>query len=199
MDLSKNFYLKIVFVFVISLAYAIIRYNVFGNVPWDELPLYITNKAISLSAILLLFFSVIQKKARKQTSKNIWKIIFIFTLIHIFISFRLFGPEHYQKFYFENALNLVGYITLFFGITAFSGFLILNSDNLLLVNKSKLTIPTSLKKRSRKLIPYLLAGHLIAMGINGWISPNSWPGFFVPISLIAFVFIVIYMVKIKRK
>lgn len=199
MDLSKNFYLKIFITFVISLVYAIVRYNIFGNVPWEELPLYITNKAISLTAIILLLFSVIHKANTKQTKQNIWKIIFILTLIHVFISFRLFGPESYQKFYFENDLNLVGYLTLFWGITAFLGFLILNSGKLLPEDDSKLTIPNSLKKEIRKWIPFLITGHLIAMGFNGWISPSSWPGYLIPMSLIAFIIVVLYIIKMRKK
>ena len=65
-------------------------YNVFGNVEWDEIPLFITNKAISITIIFLLLFSI-QKNSSSSTKKKIWKIIFILSSIHVFISFRLLG------------------------------------------------------------------------------------------------------------
>jgi hypothetical protein len=91
-------------------------------------------------------------------SNKIWKIIFILTSIHVFISFRLLGPGPYAKFYMENEINLMGYLTLFFGITAFVSLLILNSDKLLPTGNGKLTVPNYVKKPIRILIPYLIAG-----------------------------------------
>ena len=63
MNLSKNINLKIFATFIVSLIYAIIRYNVFGNIPWVEVPLFVTNKAISLTVIFILVISVmVQRK-----------------------------------------------------------------------------------------------------------------------------------------
>lgn len=199
MNLSKNFHLKIFITFLIALSYAIIRYNIFGNVPWQDFPLFITNKAFSLSIILMLLFTVNQKEQDEPTTENIWKTIFIFTSIHVLISFRLLGFEHYQKLYTENVLNLVGYFTLFFGITGFVGLLILNSDNLLPTTNGKLVITNIAKKNIGKLLPFLISGHLISMGFKGWFTPNKWPGYLLPITLIAFVMVVIYIIKIRKK
>ncbi|MBU0473037.1 MAG: hypothetical protein KKF62_02610 [Bacteroidetes bacterium] len=200
MILSNNFSLKIFVAFIVSFGYAVLRYNFFGNVPLEEIPLYITNKAISLTVIFLLLFSI-QKTSLKEARKKLWKLIFILTSIHVFISFRLLGPEHYQKFYFENELNIIGYLTIFFGITGFVGFLILRSDNLLPTENGKLKIPNSLKNVIRTIIPIFILGHLFSMGIYGWLSPNKWPGFMIPISLIGFILALFYLKSffIKRK
>ena len=188
----KSINLKILFFFLISFIYAIVRYNVFGNVPWEEVPLYITNKAISLTIVFLLLFSV-KKSFESRIRKRLFTLIFILAAIHVFISFRLLGPEHYNKFYSGNELNLVGYLTIFFGISAFIGILILKSDNLLPTENGKLQIPNSLKIIIQKLIPISIALHLFSMRFLGWVSPNTWPAFLIPISLIGFAIIGIYI------
>lgn len=198
MTLSNNLNFKIFIVSIVSFGYAVLRYNIFGNVPWEEMPLYITNKAISLTVIFLLLFSIL-KTNPKETKKKLWKIIFILTSIHVFLSFRLLGPEHYKKFYLDNELNLIGYLTICFGLVAFIGLLILNSDNLLPTENGKLIISDSIKILVRTLIPLSIAGHLFAMGFLGWISPNYWPGYLIPISLIAFVIIVVYIKHLFKR
>jgi hypothetical protein len=42
---------------ILSIAYAILRYHIFGEVPWKDLPLYVLNKGISLSSLVLLTFN----------------------------------------------------------------------------------------------------------------------------------------------
>ena len=199
MRASKNIYVNLFLTFLISISYAVVRYNIFGNVPWEDLPLFITNKAIALTVVLLLFLSVIAKKAFMPTKKIFWKIIFILTSIHVFISFYLLGPEHFKKFYSVNELNLIGYLTLFFGISAFVGIIILNSEKLLPTKDGNLSVPESIKKIIRAIIPFLIIAHLFTMGLKGWLTPNNWHGYLIPISLIAFLVMLIYIIRIKRR
>lgn len=198
MNLSKNINLKIFATFIVSLIYAIIRYNVFGNIPWVEVPLFVTNKALSLTVIFILVFSI-QKTNVKEIRKKYFKMVFILTSLHVFLSFKLLGPEHYQKFYLENELNLIGYFTLFFGITAFIGLVILISDNKLPTETGKFKISLKLKKILGSFIPIFIAGHLFSMGIIGWISPKNWHGYLIPISLIGFILILYYLKMIFSK
>ncbi len=198
MSTSQKSYAIIFFTFAISFSYAVLRYHIFGNVPLVELPLYVFNKALSLTIVILLLFTVVRNETL-LTSKILWKNIFILSAIHVFISFRLLGLEHYPKFYFNTELNLVGYITLSFGIATFISLIILNSDNLLPTEEGKLVVPELIKKIVRNLIPIFIAGHLFSMGIMGWIKPFNWFGYMAPISLIAFVIIIIYMFIKARK
>jgi len=126
-------------------------------------------------------------------------MVFILTSIHVFLSFKLLGPEHYQKFYLEGELNLFGYFTLFFGIIAFIELLILISDNKLPTETGKFKISYKFKKLIGRLIPIFIAGHLFSMGIIGWVSPNKWHGYLIPISLIGFVIILYYLKIIFSK
>ena len=42
---------------IISIGYAVLRYNVEGTVAWKNLPIFILNKGLSFAAIVLLTFS----------------------------------------------------------------------------------------------------------------------------------------------
>jgi len=194
----RNIYYKIVFAFTISLIYAVLRYNVFGNVPWEEFPLYITNKAFSLTIVLIFLFTI-KDNLNSKDRKTFFNTAFFLSILHVFISFRLLGPEHYSKFYSENELNLVGYFTLFFGISALIGILVLRSDNLLPTENGKLTIPKKLKNVIVIMIPIFILGHLFSMGISGWLEPQNWHGFMIPISLVGFFVVLIYLKSIIKK
>jgi len=43
-----------------SVAYATARYNIFKGVSWNDWPTYTLNKALGLSALLLLVLSVVR-------------------------------------------------------------------------------------------------------------------------------------------
>ena len=47
----------IAIVSLFGLAYAVVRYHVAGPVPWKDFPFFILNKALSLSAFILLTFN----------------------------------------------------------------------------------------------------------------------------------------------
>ena len=34
----------------------------------------------------------------------------------------------------------------------------------------------------------LVGGHVFVIGIDGWLQPRDWPGYLLPITLIAFIF-----------
>ena len=44
--------------FILSLIYAILRYHIFGGVSWDQLPLYVMNKVLALTVVLLLSYHI---------------------------------------------------------------------------------------------------------------------------------------------
>ena len=47
----------ITWTFILSIGYAIVRYHVLGEVAWKDLPFFILNKVISMSALILLAFN----------------------------------------------------------------------------------------------------------------------------------------------
>ena len=187
---------------MLSFSYAIIRYHILGPVPWNDFPFYIFNKGISLAAFILLTlnFSIGPLKNIGVNVSEGWlnsrQVLgmagFLFVLIHALMSFMIFKPEIFGKFFEEN-----GSLTLFAGLSMLGGIL-----SFVVLWAYNLAFKTTLKEdqkfiqfiTSRKfLLTAMLLSlvHIFFMGINGWRNPSVWNGGLPPISLVAFSFFVI--------
>jgi len=177
--------------FLISLVYAILRYNIFKEVPWTDLPIYILNKAVALTIIILIFYNLVSKNNKSEDSKYLWIAVFFLTILHVLLSSVILIPEYFGKFYNGNKLNLTGSISLLAGIFAFLGFII---KGVILYQGSN---KTNVKNNSPWLIQlkylnHLFIGvHLFVMGFLGWFTPSHWPGWLPPISLLAFLLLIL--------
>ena len=201
--MQKNYAGKIIAITcLISLGYAILRYNIVGVVPWKDLPLFILNKGISLAAFILLTFNFSIGPLKNLGAKvsegwlNSRQVLgmtgFLLVLIHALISFMLFNPEIFGKFFEEN-----GSLTLFAGLSMLGGilaFVVLWAYNLAFKTTLREDQKFILFITSRRflLIAMLFSmAHIFFMGYNGWINPSEWQGGLPPISLVAFSFFVV--------
>ena len=108
--------------FILSMSYAIIRYHVLGEVPWKDLPFFILNKGISMSALILLAFNFTFGPLKNLGSPipNSWlrsrRIIgiigFIQVFVHVIMSLMLFNPTVFAKYFEQN-----GTMTLITGLS----------------------------------------------------------------------------------
>ncbi len=194
-----------------ALAYSVIRYHLMGGVPWKDFPFFILNKAISLSALILLAINFtlgplknlgVGISNRWMKSRRLVGIVgFIQVFIHVFMSFILFKPAIYPK-YFEEA----GTITLMVGLSLLGGvlgFVFLWMYNVSFNSnfrndKDLLKFITS---RKVLLIAMLFTGgHLFFIGINGWLNPAGWHGGMPPISLVGFTFFLVgYIINLAGR
>jgi DMSO/TMAO reductase YedYZ heme-binding membrane subunit len=187
---------------LLSIGYAILRYHIVGTVPWKDFPFFIFNKGISLAAFILLSFNfsvgplnnigIKVSEGWLNARKALGMTGFLLVLIHALISFMLFKPEIFAKFFEEN-----GSLTLFAGLSMLGGilsFVVLWAYNLsfqthMIEDKAFIKFITS---RKFLLISMLLSlVHLFFMGYEGWLNPSAWNGGLPPISLIAFTFFVV--------
>ena len=107
---------------IFGLTYAILRYHVLGPVPWKDFPFFVLNKGISLGAFILLTFNfsfgplnnlgVKFPQGWLQGRKALGMTGFLLVLIHALMSFMLFKPAVYGKFFEEN-----GTLTLLAGLS----------------------------------------------------------------------------------
>ena len=106
-------------VLAFSLLYAVVRYHIAGPVPWQDLPFFILNKGISLGAFILLAMNfglgplnnlgVKVSRGWLNARKAMGMTGFLLVLIHALMSFMLFSPANYGKFFVENgSLTLLG-------------------------------------------------------------------------------------------
>lgn len=192
-------------VFLICFSYAFIRYNIVRNVSFEHLPLYITNKAIALTATILIGLSFLigplthffPKVFSNSLSirKNLGLTGFGVAAIHAFMSLLLFNKINYPKFFLQNEkLNFIGEITMLFGILAFFIFLIM----------SIIAIPSIEEKltpqqwRTMQRLGYIAYGfvllHVSIMGWKGWFQADSWQYGLASITLVASLFIILILV-----
>jgi hypothetical protein len=182
---------------IFGLAYAIVRYHVAGPVPWKDFPFFILNKSISLSAFILLTlnFGLGPLKNLGVKVANSWlnarKAMgmtgFLLVLIHVLMSFMLFSPSVYGKFFeADGTLTLLAGLSMLGGVL---GFVVLWAYNMtfqthLREDKAFIQFITS---RNFMLFALILGGvHVVFMGYEGWLNPTGWHGGMPPVSLVAF-------------
>jgi hypothetical protein len=185
--------------FILSMGYAIIRYHVLGEVPWKDLPFLILNKGISMSALILLAFNFTFGPLKNlgapisnswlRSRKIIGIVAFIQVFVHVIMSFMLFNPAVYPKYFEPNGtMTLITGLSMIGGVLAFIFLWIYNVSFNAAFRKDKDLI-SFITSRKVLLSAMLFSGaHLVFMGYNGWLNPGGWLGGLPPISLIAFTF-----------
>ena len=185
-----------------SVAYAVLRYHIAGDVPWNEFSLFILNKGLCLAAFILLTFNFALGPAKNvglpvpdswlRARKAFGMSGFLLILIHALISFMLFSSPYYGKFFSaDGTLTGVASLSMLAGVL---GFVFLWAYNLSFQTKlSEDTAFIALITSRPVLIWALSLGglHLAFMGYAGWLQPQGWHGGLPPISLVAFSFFVI--------
>lgn len=198
--MKSNSAASIIFVVLaFSIVYSILRYNVAGPVPWNDLPLFVMNKGISLGAFLLLTLNfslgplnnlgVTVSEGWLNARKALGMAGFLLVVIHALMSFLLFRPVVYGNFFEEDGtVSLLAGLSMLGGVL---GFVFLWAYNLsfqtfLREDHAFISFITS---RACLLLALTLGGfHLLFMGYEGWLNPLGWHGGMPPVSLVAFTF-----------
>ena len=188
--------------FIFSIAYAILRYHIFGPVHWKDFPFFILNKSFSLSAFILLTFNftfgplknlgVPVPNSWLRSRRFVGIMGFIQVFIHMIMSFLLFNAANYAKFFQENgSMTLVAGLSMLVGVLAFIFLWLYNISFNAEFRKDKDLINFITSRKV--LLPALFLGgaHLFIMGYKGWLNPTGWHGGMPPISLVAFTFFAI--------
>jgi DMSO/TMAO reductase YedYZ heme-binding membrane subunit len=196
-------------IFGVSLAYAILRYFIAGDVAWRHFPLFILNKVTSLAAVGFVACSyLVGKIFRWHDHDKVLRLVvikfcglmgFFLAAIHAFMSFFLLTPAYFGKYFDDGGqLNLQGELGMAVGILAL----------FFLLSPAITTLPMMPKalggwrwKRTQR-VGYialaLVVVHLVCLGLKGWMTPAKWPSGLVPISLVALVWALIPLV-VKRR
>ena len=184
--------------FGVPTTYAMIRYHVFGGVEWSHFPLFIGNKAISLSAVFFIAASyLVGKTMRGHDSDPALRLILIkfcglmgfsLAVIHSFMALLLFSPEYYPNFFEEGGrLNLTGELSMAFGVLSLWCLSVTAITSLPFMYEA---VGEDRWKRGQRMGYFclaLVAGHVLVMGFAGWLKPAGWHGYLPPISLVALI------------
>jgi len=186
-----------IIILVITFVYAIIRYNVIKGIPWQDLPLFISNKAIALAAVVFIALSfVLGPLARvwpgiftrfQYLRKYFGLLGFSLGAVHAFISLLIFTPAYYPRFFTDAKLNIIGELSMLFGVISFFIFLLVAISDIPSVERSMKYDAWLKIQRTGYLALFFVLLHVFVMGFEGWFKPETWPGGLLPISLIAFI------------
>jgi DMSO/TMAO reductase YedYZ heme-binding membrane subunit len=196
-------------IFGASLAYAVVRYHLAGDVEWRHFPLFILNKATSLAAVVFVACSyLVGKVFRWHDHDRALRLVvikfcglmgFFLAGVHALFSLSLLTPAYYGK-YFDEAgrLNLEGEIAMSVGVIGL--FLLLGPAVTTLPMMPKALGGVRWKRNQRLGYVALLfvATHLVALGLSGWLAPGGWNAGLPPISLLALVAALIPLL-VRRK
>jgi len=189
----------ITFALIFGLAYAIVRYHIAGPVPWKDFPFFILNKGISLSAFILLTcnfgFGPLNNLGAKvpegwlNARKAMGMTGFLLVLIHTLMSFMLFSPSIYGKFFeADGTLTLLAGLSMLGGVLAFVVLWGYNMSFQTFLREDKAFIQFITSRKFMLFALLLGAVHLFFMGYEGWLNPAGWHGGIPPVSLVAFAF-----------
>jgi len=191
-----------------GLGYAVVRYHVAGPVPWEDFPFFILNKGFSLSAFVLLAFNfsfgplhslgVHVPPGWLNARKALGMTGFLLVLIHALMSFMLFSPNVYGKFFQpDGTLTLLAGLSMLGGILAFVVLWAYNLSFQTHLREDKAFIQFITSRRFMLVAMILGGAHLFFMGYEGWLNPSDWHGGIPPVSLVAFaLFVAAYVVNL---
>jgi hypothetical protein len=186
------------------LVYAGVRYHVVQGVPLAQAPLYILNKAISLGGLAFLAMSYLVGKVvgLRWDDRRLQLIVIKFCglmgvsliVAHVLMSLALMGPAYYAKFYAATKFNLTGELSLSLGVFALWCFS-LPAITSLPYMYDELGADRWLRSQRVGYAGLMLAaGHVLVMGVLGWLSPGDWPAGLPPITALAFVVAIVPLV-----
>ncbi len=191
-----------------SIAYVVVRYHIFGGVPWKDFPFFILNKIISLTAFVLLTYNFsfgslknigIKIPENWIKSRNVLGMTgFLLVVIHVLMSFLLFTPKVYSKFFEpDGTLTLLAGLSMLGGVLAFVVLWTYNFSFQTQLHENKHFIQFISSRKFMLWALVLGATHLFFMGYKGWINPLGWHGGIPPVSLLAFaIFIIGYLINL---
>ena len=185
---------------LLSLGYAFVRYNVIRDVPYDNLPLYISNKAIAMAATILIGISFVMGPLARFSQgivrhlylrKHIGLVGFALAAMHTLMSMILLGPAYYNRLYTSaGKLTLVGESAMLFGVLAIVIFSIVSITSMPPIFKHMDPRQWQFVQRLGYLAYICVMLHVYVMAYKGWSNPDAYSYGFVPVSLLSVLVIV---------
>lgn len=167
--------------FILFYSYAILRYHIGKEVSWNDW-FFIFNKSIAWMGFTLIAISIIKQSRLKRfnlSRKNLGMTGFVFAFLHAVFVLILFNSDHYPKFYTGNDLNFLGWISISIGFVS----LVIFSFPFVAAWKNKPNTANVFRLGKYGVMLNIL--HPLAIGFSGWFSPNEWPFYLPPITLLA--------------
>jgi len=193
--------ITILIVILFTTIYSILRYNILGNVEWSQLPLYVSNKIFSFTAVILLSYMFSAKSIQKkkglivQQFSIIGYAIFFLIITHIFISILILNPNYFSKFFQDSGhFTILASLSMFFGVISTVLLFSLTPFFRKTIQEKSDLAKIIYSQFSKIFLMFFVALHLFFMGYKGWLTPEKWNGGLPPITLISFAFVIISLI-----
>lgn len=181
--------------FIVLYGYAFLRYHIGKDIPMNDW-YFILNKSFAWMGFTLIALSILKESTLSKlnlTRRFLGLNGFGFAVIHACSIYFLFNQVHFPKFYTENQLNLIGWFALSIG------FLSILIFSIPFIGAMKQLPNSSQVFRLGKIGMVISLAHPFIIGFSGWISPNEWPLFLPPITLLAVMSgVIILMIRALR-
>lgn len=183
-------------VLLASLAYAILRYNVFGTVAWEQLPLFVGNKAIAVTSLVLLGLSRLVTDRERRRDLGLLGLALAF--VHVLLSFIVIDPAYLPKMFgATGTLRWNAETSMLAGTIA--------TALLLRLAYASLQKPIERQQHATSLVPgiarvmlFFVAVHAATVGYGVWIAPSTWPGSMPPLTAWSFLLAAAFCVLPRR-
>ena len=180
---------------LITGAYAYTRYVYLGPIPESKIPLYISNKAISWTSVVLLCGSFALGPLAKLIDRcQSWLVyrrllgltgLWLATL-HILVSVPIFNMFYYTGFFnVDGTLKVTSELSMLAGAIAWM-ILLLPAVASLPTIATTMSASSWRRLQSLGLLALLITfSHVAWLGWNGWFLPATWFGGMPPITLLS--------------
>jgi hypothetical protein len=159
-----------------AIAYATLRYNVFKGVPWGDWPVFVLNKAIALSSLVLLAAWILRhRRATDISEPALLAAASRLMLAHAALSLIVLSPAYFPAFFMEGRLTWQAGAALAMGVAAAVGLPVVSRPGR--AHRSRL--------RGIGLIAFAAGSHAALFGYSTWFTPAAWPGYLLPITMIS--------------
>jgi hypothetical protein len=191
----------IIIVLLFASLYSILRYHIFKDVEWVHFPLFILNKILAFSGFVLLVLSLGLEPVYRRKGPE-WFVIrkflgrsgMMLIVVHIIMSFLLFRPEVYDKFFSsDGTLNAVGEWSMLLGTLGIAAYIIMHNSftNFEEGNRFQDWVRSPFFGITALT---LSAIHITIIGFSGWLTPAEWHGGMPSVSMLSAIFFIIGMI-----
>ena len=181
---------------IISLFYAVIRYNIVGDVPWNQFPIFIVNKATAFSGVILLGLAGINNSVENRHRLGLFASACV--SLHCLLSLMLLSTSNFDDKFFhiaDNTFTTIGGFALLCGALGMLGQAVLWRRSINTVPNSSPSLISGLGR----ILLLLAAAHVLLIGFRTWSQWSQWPGYLPPITLIVFIIAIGLVIAIHYK
>ncbi len=161
---------------LLALAYATLRYNVFGAVPWSDWPVFVLNKALAATSLLACLLWVWSARRGATGPQAALATLGATTAVaHVVCSLALLGPTYYPAFFGGDRLSWAGSASLVAGVVT-----------MVMLQAGGGRREPGAARRWMGWAAFMAGLHAACYGYSGWLTPAAWPGYMPPITLLSF-------------